>query len=314
MQSVLNWLTSIIITITFILIPFSGGVAPVDPEAVLMTAGVISDTHISHILPIGQSFLTAACVEMNLYKPDVFIDLGDLTQDGAAEDMTRHFQIVSKLVKDDIDQIHITGNHDLGHSPMSNDEARANFVATFNEYMDYKIEHNWFSHDVNGYTFIVMGDEDPDNWDLPWYSEEQMAFLESELERATADGKPVFVLAHVPLAGIHGEEHFYDGVTEEPQNTEIKNLLSKYDNVFMLTGHIHKGMSNDINVPTFVTVEGVHYLTLPSFLMPNWPQGGITNHGMAFMIEVYEGKVILRARNCITQKWYKPFEYTVPLV
>ena len=206
------------------------------------------------------------------------------------------------------------GNHDIGHSDMSNDDARANFLSLYNNYMDYHIENVYFSREINGYTFIVLCSEDIDNWDQPEYSDEQLEFLDSELARATADGKPVFVCAHTPLLGIHGEEYYYDGATEEPMSSAVRTTLEKYDNVFFLSGHLHKGLSNSVKTPTYITVNGVHYLTLPSYLMPNWPQGGLTNHGVAFFIECYDDEVILRARNCITQKWYKTFEYTEKLV
>ena len=315
MQSVLNFLLSIIITIYCAVIPFGGGVKELDPDNIRLEAQIVSDTHIDARLPIGQAFLTAACMNTKVTDPDVFIDLGDITNYGDAASVKRHFEICSKFIDSEITQIHLTGNHDLGHSEdFTNDEARENFVSVFNEFMSYRIDKTWYSKDVNGYTFIVMGDEDPDNWDLPEYSDEQLAFVDSELARGTADGKPVFVMAHVPLAGIHGEEYYYDGVTEEPWSTQIKTMLEKYDNVFFFSGHVHKGLGNSVKTPTYTTVNGVHYMTLPSFLMPNWPQGGITNHGVAFMLEIYDGEVVLRARNCVTQKWYKSFEYSEPIV
>lgn len=310
MESILSYLLTIIVTVVYALVPFSGGSGAVDKDNIRMRAGVVSDTHIDYRLPIGQAFLAGACAEMNLLKPDVFVDLGDLTNYGDAKSMEKHFKITDKILDKDIDEIYLTGNHDIGHSEMSNEDARLNFVRVYNEYIDYKIDKTWFSRDVNGYTFIVLGTEDEDNWDMPEYSDSQLAFLDSEIARGSEGGKPVFVCAHVPLAGIHGEQYYYDGVTEEPYSSAIQNILEKYDNVFFLTGHVHKGLSNSVKTPTYITVNGVHYLTLPSYLMPNWPQGGLTNHGMAFIIEVYDGEVVLRARNCITQKWYRSFEYT----
>ena len=312
MNGIIEKVLAIVMSILNMLMPFICGTETVKEEPRLV-AGVVSDTHIDYRFPIGQEMLTAACEEMNNFMPDVFVDLGDLTNYGDQRSMEEYFMIVTKELNEAIEEVYLTGNHDLGHSEMSNDLARRFFVDTFNRYMDYQIEHNWYSHDVNGYTFIAMGDEDPDNWDLPWYSDEQLAFLDAELARATAGGKPVFVCAHVPLAGIHGEENYYDGVTEEPLSSNVKAILEKYKNVFFMTGHVHKGLSNDEDVPTYKTVNGVHYLTLPSYLMPNWPQGGLTTHGMAFIIECYDDEVVLRARNCVSQTWFKSFEYTVTL-
>ena len=167
---------------------------------------------------------------------------------------------------------------------------------------------------MNGYAFICLNDESADNWDHPEYSEESLAFLNDELAKYAVNGRPVFVCMHVPLSGIHGEEHYYEGGgVEEPWNTQLKTTMEKYKNVFCLTGHFHKGLSNNVATPTYVTVNGVHYLTLPSSLMPNWPKDLAVN-GLGFLMTVTNNSVTFRCRNYYMHNWYSAFDYTEPLV
>ena len=135
------------------------------------------------------------------------------------------------------------------------------------------------------------------------------------LFRSYADqGKPVFVLLHVPLSDIHGEENYYvGGGTEEPWNTRIKTILQKHENIFCLTGHFHKGLSNNPDTPTYVRDHGVHYLNLPSYLMPNWPVDLAIN-GLGFIMEVTDSNVTFRCRNYYMHNWYSLFDYSIDLV
>ena len=98
MESILSYLITIIVTVVYALVPFSGGSGAVDKDNIRMRAGVVSDTHIDYRLPIGQAFLAGACAEMNLLKPDVFVDLGDLTNYGDAKSMEKHFKITYKIL------------------------------------------------------------------------------------------------------------------------------------------------------------------------------------------------------------------------
>ena len=194
-----------------------------------------------------------------------------------------------------------------------NPEALADFVDLCNEYLDYGIDKPYYTVEVNGYGFICLNDESADNWDHPEYSDEAIAFLNEQLDKYAVDGRPVFVLLHVPLSGIHGEEHYYPGGgTEEPWNTRLKSAMEAHKNVFCLTGHFHKGLSNSLDTPTFRQLNGVNYLNLPSFLMPNWPVEYAIN-GLGFLMEVTESNVLFRCRNYYLHNWYGNFEYTVPL-
>ena len=300
------------------MIPFSGH-SEKKAEDVRLKAAIVSDVHIDSRLPLGQTALKTCYRDMNNLDPDCEVVLGDLTNYGDYATTERFFQITRDTVKEGLTPVVISGNHDIGHAKEAagermNPQALSDFVGLCNQYLDYGIETPYYTVKVNGYSFICLNDESADNWDHPEYSDAALAFLDGALAEATAEGLPAFVLIHVPLAGIHGEENYSpDGCTEEPWNTAIRTAMEKYKNVFCLSGHLHKGLSNDVSTPTFPEKNGVHYLNLPSFLMPNWPAEYAIN-GLGFVMDVTDTAVSFRCRNYYMHNWYSLFDYTAALV
>ena len=300
-------------------VPFSGGRDAKTDDALTLRVAFVSDVHIDKRLPLGQSALQTCYRDMNGFDLDAVAVLGDLTNYGDYETTERFFEITADTVKEGVTPIVISGNHDIGHAKEAdgermNPEALADFLSLCNEYLDYGVDAPYYTIEVNGFGFICLNDESEDNWDHPEYSDAALAFLNAELDKYAVDGKPAFVLIHVPLSGIHGEEHYYpDGGTEEPWNTQIRKILEAHDNVFCLSGHFHKGLSNSIDTPTYRQLNGVNYLNLPSFLMPNWPVDLAIN-GLGFIMEVTENTVTFRCRNYYLHNWYGSYVYTVDLV
>ena len=301
------------------LIPLSGAVKEEKDESIRMSAAIVSDVHIDRRLPLGQLALKNCYRDMLSLSPDAALVLGDLTNYGDYATLERFFEITKDSLGDETTPVIISGNHDIGHAKDAdggrmNPEALADFVSLCNEYLDYGIDTPYYTRLVNGYAFICLNDESADNWDHPEYSDGALRFLESELNTYADQGKPVFVLVHVPLSGVHGEENFYEGGgTEEPWNSAIKNTLESHSNVFCLSGHFHKALSKNQDVPTYNCVNGVHYLNLPSYLMPNWPVGFAVN-GLGFLMEVRDTCVTFRCRNYYLHNWLANYNYEIPLV
>ena len=309
-----------ILSVVLAFIPFSGSATlEKEDDTVLLSMAIVSDVHIDRRLPVGQLALRTIYADMNSFHPDGIAVLGDLTNYGDYATLEKFFRITADAFDEGVQPVIISGNHDIGHAKEAdgarmNPEALADYMALCNEYLDYGIEKPAYTIEVNGYHFICLNDESADNWDHPEYSDETLAFLDSELAKYAVDHTPVFVCMHVPLSGIHGEDTFYEGGgLEEPWNTAVRTTMEKYDNVFCLTGHFHKGLSNDISSPTYVTVNGVHYLNLPSSLMPNWPKDYAIN-GLGFYMTVTASAVTFRCRNYYMHNWYSVFDYTTPIV
>ena len=176
----------------------------------------------------------------------------------------------------------------------------------------------YYSYVINGYKFIVICDESEDRWDTYEIYDEQIAWLDRELADGTKGGLPAFVICHEPYDGINGQPIVWEGGTmDEESGRKVKATLQKYDNVFYISGHMHEGINGELTrrVLGFCcveTVDGVNCITLPTYLIVN--RYGLPGNGLGFQMEVYSDRVVFRARNFITSKWYTPYEFTIDLV
>ena len=308
-----------VLSVILAFVPFSGGRGPKTGDELRLKVAIVSDVHIDRRLPVGQLALKNCYQDMLGFDPDAIAVLGDLTNYGDYATLEKFFQITAQEVPDSVKMLVISGNHDIGHAKdvdetRLNPQALQDFESLCNQYLGYGIETGYYTLEVNGYHFICLNDESADNYDHPEYSDAALSFLDSELNAYADRGKPVFVLMHVPLSGIHGEENYYvDGGVEEPWNTQIKTILQKHENIFCLTGHFHKGLSNNPDTPTYKRDHGVHYLNLPSYLMPNWPVD-LSINGLGFIMEVTDTNVTFRCRNYYLHNWYSLFDYSIDLV
>lgn len=295
---------------------------PKEPDEVLLNAAIISDVHIDTRLPLGKAIFKTGLRDMskNARQNDALVISGDLTNYGDEKSLMDFFSLIKENCNAGKAVIAM-GNHDIGHVRdlgFTNDEARAWYIKNHNEFMGTDFDKCYYSIDVNGYKFIVLCDESPDNWDTFEIYDEQIAFLDSELERATANGMPAFVVCHEPVEGVNGQPTVWkDGAMDSESSTKIKATLEKYKNVFYISGHMHEGINGKLTekVLGFCCVEtlnGVTYVSLPTYLLVN--RFGFLHNGMGLQMEVYKSKVVFRARNYLTSRWYPDYEYEVPLV
>ena len=308
------------VTLAFVLafLPFTGGTGQKVSGEVRMKAAIVSDVHIDRRFPLGQLALKNFYRDANAFAPDAAVVLGDLTNYGDKASMAQFFALTKASLDAAVTPVIISGNHDIGHAKEAdgarmNGEALADFMQLYEEAYGQGITAPAYLIEVNGYPFICLNDESADNWDRPEYSAQTLRFLEETLNRYDGLGKPIFVLMHVPLSGVHGEENFYpDGAAEEPWSSQIRAILQQHENVFCLSGHLHKGLSNNPKTPTYTRIHGVHYLNLPSYLMPNWPTDLAVN-GLGFILEVTDSTVLFRCRNYYGHNWYANYDYEITL-
>lgn len=312
MTQIISFILSLIMT----LVPFIGREAK-EPEEALLNVSIISDTHLDARFPGGKLNLERGLRDMNKFDNDAVIVAGDLTNYGD-EASVKYFYDIMKDNCDAETWVVATGNHEIGHpEEFTNEEARQNFIKYHNEYTGQGIENAYYSVDVDGYTFIVLCDQSEDNWDSCDIYDDQIAFLDAELARGTAEGKPVFVVCHVPVEGANGQDMIYEDGGLDEYSDAVKTTMEKYENVFFISGHVHTGINGHISKALFdiscvETENGVTYVNLPTYGIVN--RYGIPWNGMGFQMEVYEDEVIFRARKFNTSRWYAFYEFSIDLV
>ena len=191
-----------------------------DAENVNLAVVALADTHIR---PTGFSPYWLECgfedIENSKIDFDSMLIVGDLSELG---DAASYDILWETLEKSPIEKILLsTGNHDIR---LDYENQTKLIMGKAAEYLDTTIEKPYYSYDVNGYTFIVLGS---DEWafEKAVISEEQLAFIDSELERATKDGKPAFVVCHQPLEDTHGLPEVWERGGIGAQSDEIKDIL-----------------------------------------------------------------------------------------
>ncbi len=220
---------------------------------------------------------------------DALVVAGDLTE--MSDDAS--YDILWNAIEDsEFDKVILsTGNHDIRFDF----SGRSDYIMSKNEeYLGIDIDKYYFSYDVNGYTFIVMNS---DKWELEQahISADQLTFLDSELAKATADGKPTFVINHQPLAYTHGLPTDWAGADIGKQSDQVLEILTKYENVFFLNGHLHDGITEN-SLEVLDEEKGVYSVNLPSFGKEN-DFGEFLQAGLGAYVEVYEDEVVFTARD-----------------
>lgn len=291
----------------------------------LLNIEVLSDTHIEENEPLRQAFLKCGLGNIAKAKSpvDAVVIMGDITNYADEPSLARFYEIIGNYAA--VPVIPVAGNHDIGHAgdrdvtTISREEAMATFIRYRNGYMNRSDSVNYFSTQINGFKFIILGDEviDGGHWDAVSMSREQLDFLDRELADGTKDGKPAFVFCHWPMKGINGEETMYPDSGIDPEEYNIKGIMEKYQNVFYISGHMHAGIRAEAAADMFglscaEQVNGVTYINLPTYGIVN--MFGLPSPGIGAQIEVYGNEVVFRPRSFITNKWITNAEYHFELV
>ena len=291
-----------------------------DPDEVKLMFATVADPQVSNYMFDRYRAFQASCEDLKNAeaKFDAIVGIGDIAENGLAEEY-RLAQV--GLAGMDTRYIMASGNHDIRLRAYSQSNSRFfEFTNSLNKdgapVVPYAEGKFAYSEYVNGYKFIVMG-SDKTSFEEAYISPEQLEWLDNEI--ATEKGKPVFVVLHQPLKLTHNLPTTWgNGTNKEAgsvgeQNDEIKAILAKHadeSTVVLLTGHLHAGFSQY----SYQQIEGFHSVNVPALSIENkdGEEGG-NGAGLTYIVEVYEDKILLRARNCMTGEWLSKWDTEIAL-
>lgn len=286
-----------------------------------LNASIVSDVHIDVDWPIGEWIWANGLNDLERSKDtiDALIVSGDLTNYGDAPSMESFFRIMADSPCAE-NWVIAMGNHDVGHvEDRPQEQARQEFVNLYNELnpAGEKIEKAYYKTDINGYRFVVLCDDGDDTWDTPDMAPEQLRFLDDSLAEAAERDLPMFVICHVPVEGVNGQDVIWEDGGLDDNSDAVQAILEKYENVFFISGHVHTGINGPLVEKVFgfscvETINGVNYINLPTYMIIN--RYGVPWGGMGFQMEVYDDEVLFRARNFGSSKWYPVYNHTVPVL
>lgn len=236
-------------------------------------------------------------------KFDALVVAGDLTELGLKGEYDRFFGVLDRqTVFDKV--ILATGNHDVRYAYKKNKPLIMNKVE---EYLDIETNgESFYKYEINGYKFVVMGSEKQE-FERAYISDRQLAFLDSELADSAANDQVTFVICHQPLKETHGLPEVWRTGDLGDQSQQVRDILTKYENVVYINGHLHDGMY-ERSVETLS--ENVYSVNLPSFGKSN--DFGVKDKGIGYYIEVYENEVSFHGRNFL-KGHDVDFDFDLPL-
>lgn len=309
--SILQVITNIL-TIVFAFTNLFGGtiqlstenpIKLVDPDNCTMSFVAFADTHIRDTAFQPHLFANGLADIDNAETPfDALIIAGDISEfgDGPSYDVTWAALDNSEIGKKPV--LLATGNHDIRLAY----EYQTNLIMERNEKaLGIEIDKPYYSYEVEGYKFIVMGS---DTWEFEkaGISKEQLDFIDAEL--AAANGKPAFVVCHQPLADTHGLPEVWKNGDLGKDSEAVKEVLMKHKNVFYLNGHLHDGVYEK-SLEIFDAEKGVYSINLPAFGKDN-DYGKFSQTGLGTYVEVYDDEVIFTPRDFARGENLGDYTYT----
>ncbi len=260
---------------------------------------------------------------------DALVMVGDIAENGFQEEFDRVKTDIEGLPVDNY--IMAAGNHDIRLRDYEQCVDRFfGFMNSLNEGKENAQMQSGklnYIYDVNGYKFIVLG-SDKATFEEAFISDAQLQWLNLALKECTANGAPVFVLSHAPLAESHGLPDTWGSANHTPSaalpeynptgdegttgsignsSKEIYDIISSYKNVFFITGHLHTGFGY-YTYQTISEENNVQGVNVPSISINN-KDGTYNNPGTALYVEVTDSKVIFYARDFAQGKYLTTAEF-----
>ncbi len=296
-------------------ITLPSNLTPVDNpggEAPLATVVALADTQLCNFNPTREPYLIEASndIKNSSVPVDALLIAGDVAENGFQSEYNRIYDDLKDCGA--LKYIFCTGNHDIRLREFEQSQER--FFALLNKLnnSEYEYKNTYYSTDVNGFKFIVIGSEKT-KFEDAYISEKQLEFLNNELKEAVKDNKPAFVLCHYPLKNTHGLPDTWSNAIWESgsigkQNDKIAAILNRYDNVFFITGHLHTGFGKY----TYQNLGNAHGINLPSLDIKN-KDGDYNEQGVGYIIQIFGDKVMFRARNFAKGEYLNDFDMTFDL-
>lgn len=285
-------------------------IKPKDAENVNLVFAALADPQISNYMFDRYKVFGAAMEDLHAAEGiDAVVLAGDVAENGLAEEYQLVYDGLSGI--EGCRYISATGNHDIRLRAYNQSKKRFNeFANALNNNVDPVSEFH-FSERINGYKFIVMG-SDKSAFEEANISDEQVAWLDSEVK--AENGAPTFVILHQPLKLTHDLPNTWGNGTNPnagsvgDQSDAIKEVLTKYENVVLITGHLHTGFGE----ASYETIGNLHMVNVPSLCIDN-KDGQYNGSGLGYIVEVYDNEIIFRARNLETGEWLTDYDEVITL-
>ncbi|MBO5895911.1 MAG: metallophosphoesterase [Clostridia bacterium] len=320
---------SLLMSLGAITTPATDDVIRLIEDDTIINFVVTGDPQVCNYNPSRETSVISAAEDLTNSETtlDAFIIAGDIAENGFQDEFDRVYDDLHGINAANF--IMAAGNHDIRLREYEQSSERfINFTNSFNIEQN-AIDSLRYTYEVNGYKFIVMA-SDKSEFEEAYISSVQLEWLNQELKAASAEGKPVFVICHYPLAEGHGlpntwgsanspgetgrlpeytrkDSYDFTGSIGEQSNA-VYDIISKYKNVFFITGHLHTGFGKYTYEP-INSANNVQGINVPSLGINN-KDGTYNNPGTGMYVEVTPDEVIFYARDFANGKFLSVDEFS----
>ena len=282
---------------------------PADSDKIKLSAVVLSDIHMQANETDCWNRLgnTLQNVYQTSKTPDVLAFAGDNTMSGLPAEWFDFYGFVNRFAKDSKVLVSF-GNHDFGNTDDHNTYKKLSkrCIDSYNGYCKESIDKVYYSTEVNGYKFIVLGSEDNAENTISVISDEQIEWLKLQLKEAADKKFPAFVINHNLVKGKNGTfSTYYKNYCDNSE--ALANALEGCGTkVVYISGHSHQPVWRG----SYDTFFNVTYVNLPCAGTTGtiWNHSSDNDYGTGLCIEVYENYMLLRFRCFGESKWVENFD------
>ena len=263
-------------------------IEPLDKENLQMELALIADAHTE-----GNN-QTRFDVNSTCFKNleggkdviDALVLLGDNTMNGQSGEQLFFYGMMERV--NPIKPYYpIVGNHDLDNDdPEERDKKAARALSYLQTFVDPEIDALYYSETVKGYHLIFLAAMETDESSDRRLSEAQLDWFEAQLDEAAKSGLPIFVFNHFP--------YYY---MDDGCYGRYVDLLNKYDDIFVIVGHMHYYM----RARTIPGEKRTPEIWVPCVTMLGDENEPIDETGRGYLMEVYADRVEFRSYNYYTQ-------------
>lgn len=169
---------------------------------------------------------------VNRLKPAFVIVLGDLINKDGDAGQIREFQRISQKIDPSVRTYYVAGNHDVGAQPTP--ETLAAYRQSFGR--DY---YSFRAGPIYGIVLNSSLIHTPQNAESEY--EEQVSWLNGELEKAKESGAPhIVIFQHHPYFVSDVQEPEQWGNIPLERRKAMLELLHKYNVHYVFVGHVHR--------------------------------------------------------------------------
>lgn len=265
----------------------------------IMSFALTSDTHFSNTW-VNTNYLNAL-KDAKTLDPELagMFVLGDISNEGVSPtddsltELDNYYDWLDSYAPtylnskgEQIPIINVMGNHDV-RGPSTEPSGKYPSTA-YEPAVEMYLEREALAKEagsiqfdtwINGYHFIFLN-SDKYHSDDAYLSQETLEWLDETLSE-NEDGRPMFVMIHQPVDNVRA----MSGAT-----TTFREVIARHPSAIVSSGHTHDSFSTAkveqdgkgvfVNQPAMVQAATQYYF-----------------------VEVYEGGVIYRARECATNSW-----------